>query len=89
MQKKIISLIIPCFNEEQNVAHAHSHITKFWKTLKYDFDYDNILLVSEFLQNITIQHCDFQDSLNNVRENDLVFLDPPYTIAHNLRLYAE
>ena len=35
---------------------------------KYEFDYDNILLVSEFLQNITIEHCDFYDSLNNVRE---------------------
>jgi DNA adenine methylase len=56
---------------------------------KYDFDYDNIILVSEFLQNITIQHCDFQDSLNNVRENDLVFLDPPYTIAHNLNGFVQ
>lgn len=56
---------------------------------KYDFDYENILLVSEFLQNITIQHCDFQDSLNNIRENDLVFLDPPYTIAHNLNGFVQ
>jgi DNA adenine methylase len=56
---------------------------------KYNFDYENILLVSEFLQNIVIQHCDFQDSLNNVRENDLVFLDPPYTIAHNLNGFIQ
>lgn len=56
---------------------------------KYDFDYVNILLVSEFLQNITIQHCDFQESLNNVGENDLVFLDPPYTIAHNLNGFVQ
>ncbi|MBC7472170.1 MAG: glycosyltransferase family 2 protein [candidate division SR1 bacterium] len=44
MQKKIISLIIPCFNEEQNVAQAHSHITTFWKTLKYDFDYELVFV---------------------------------------------
>jgi len=50
---------------------------------KYDFDYENILLVSDFLKNITIQHCDFQESLNLVAKKDLVFLDPPYTIAHN------
>lgn len=55
----------------------------------YDFDYENILLVSEFLQRITIQHCDFQESLNNVTENDLVFLDPPYTIAHNLNGFVQ
>lgn len=56
---------------------------------KYEFDFKNILLVSEFLQNITIQHCDFQESLNNVGENDLVFLDPPYTIAHNLNGFIQ
>lgn len=56
---------------------------------KYEFDYENILLVSEFLQNTTIQHCDFQESLNNIRENDLVFLDPPYTIAHNLNGFVQ
>lgn len=56
---------------------------------KYDFDYENILLVSEFLQNITIRHCDFQESLENVRENDLIFLDPPYTIAHNLNGFVQ
>ena len=56
---------------------------------KYEFDYENILLVSVFLQNITIQHCDFQESLNNVGENDLVFLDPPYTIAHNLNGFVQ
>lgn len=56
---------------------------------KYEFDYENILLVSEFLQNITIQHCDFQESINNIRENDIVFLDPPYTIAHNLNGFVQ
>lgn len=56
---------------------------------KYNFDYTNILLVSEFLQNVIIEHCDFQESLNKVRENDLVFLDPPYTIAHNLNGFVQ
>lgn len=55
----------------------------------YEFDYENILLVSEFLQNITIQHCDFEESLNNIGDNDLVFLDPPYTIAHNLNGFVQ
>lgn len=56
---------------------------------KYNFDYKNIVLVSEFLQNVIIEHCDFQESLNKVRENDLVFLDPPYTIAHNLNGFVQ
>ena len=68
-------------NGGYNVPYGHR--------LKYDFDYENILLVSEFLQRTTIQHCDFQHSINNVRENDLVFLDPPYTIAHNLNGFVQ
>ena len=44
MQKKIISLIIPCFNEEQNIAEAYTHITTFWKTLSYDIDYEMVFI---------------------------------------------
>lgn len=68
-------------NGGYNVPYGHRE--------KYEFDYDNILLVSEFLQNININHCDFQDSLNNIGESDLVFLDPPYTIAHNLNGFVQ
>lgn len=55
----------------------------------YEFDYENLFLVSEFLKDVTIQHCDFQDALNNVNEGDLIFLDPPYTIAHNLNGFVQ
>lgn len=50
---------------------------------KYTFDFDNILNVSKYLQNTTITHADFRKCIENVKENDLVFLDPPYTVAHN------
>jgi polyisoprenyl-phosphate glycosyltransferase len=55
MQKKIISLIIPCYNEEQNVAEAHSHITTFWKTLKYDFDYEMVFIDDGSRDNTVIE----------------------------------
>jgi polyisoprenyl-phosphate glycosyltransferase len=55
MQKKIISLIIPCYNEEQNVAQAHTHITKFWKTLKYDFDYELVFVDDGSRDNTVIE----------------------------------
>jgi polyisoprenyl-phosphate glycosyltransferase len=44
MQKKTISLIIPCYNEEQNIVEAYTHITTFWKTLKYDIDYEMVFI---------------------------------------------
>ncbi|WP_116789904.1 DNA adenine methylase [Flavobacterium psychrotrophum] len=50
---------------------------------KFNFDFDNIFYVSDYLQCVNITHCDFQDSLVNINEGSLIFLDPPYTIAHN------
>jgi len=50
---------------------------------KYTFDFDNILNVNRVLQSVDIEHLDFRKCIENVEENDLVFLDPPYTVAHN------
>lgn len=50
---------------------------------KYQFNFDNLRCVSNYLKDTTISHNDFSNILNNVKENDLVFLDPPYTVTHN------
>ena len=47
------------------------------------FDYDNLREASGLLRATTILHRDFQQSLEQVAEGDLVFLDPPYTVAHD------
>ena len=47
------------------------------------FDIDNLKSVSKALKNIEIKQCDFSDTLKNIKKNDLVFLDPPYTVTHN------
>lgn len=86
---KFIYLNQMSFNGIYRVNANGGYNVPYGNREKFDFDYTNILLVSEFLQNTTIKHCDFQDSLNNVRENDLVFLDPPYTIAHNLNGFVQ
>lgn len=39
--------------------------------------------VSDRLQGADIRVGDFADCLSNVTEGDLIFLDPPYTVAHN------
>jgi DNA adenine methylase len=49
----------------------------------YSFDFDNLLKVHNRLQNVNISYKDFYDILPNVKKNDLVFLDPPYTVTHN------
>ncbi len=45
-------------------------------------DRTNLLGISKALRGTEILCQDFQASINNVKEEDLVFLDPPYTVAH-------
>ncbi len=46
-------------------------------------DEKNLLLASRSLKNCTLLYNDFTDSLANIKKNDLVFIDPPYTVTHN------
>ena len=51
--------------------------------INYQFDYDNLINASNSLKNTNINSQNFIDSLDYIRQGDLVFLDPPYTITHN------
>lgn len=42
----------------------------------------NLLLVSKKLQNVNMACNDFENNLEKIKAGDLVFLDPPYTVAH-------
>ncbi|MDF2156689.1 Dam family site-specific DNA-(adenine-N6)-methyltransferase [Algoriphagus sp. CAU 1675] len=44
---------------------------------------DKLISVSKRLQAVKFQKGDFSIVLENVKKNDLVFLDPPYTVSHN------
>lgn len=46
------------------------------------FDFDNIIELHNLFKNTFFKACDFEDTLCRIKENDLVFLDPPYTVAH-------
>ena len=47
------------------------------------FDPHNLRAVSENLKNAVLDSKDFSLCIANVKKDDLVFLDPPYTITHN------
>lgn len=41
-------------------------------------DTENLLKISETLQNVTMHSCDYHDVLNFADENTFVYIDPPY-----------
>lgn len=47
------------------------------------FDNDDFEAVSERLKVATIFCGDFEDTINQAKSDDLIFVDPPYTTAHN------
>ncbi len=47
------------------------------------YDTQNLRQVSHILRNAHIDVGDFEINRDKIKKNDLVFLDPPYTIAHN------
>lgn len=53
-----------------------------YRNLVMPFDFDNLLATSNLLVNTILERHDFMDTLDDVKPNDLVFLDPPYTVAH-------
>ncbi len=61
---------------EYNVPYGY----KKYKTL---FDFENLRKFSKKLKGATLRCCDFEEYLDKIKENDFVFLDPPYTVAHS------
>ena len=53
-----------------------------FKEYKQLFDFENIKNISKLLQNVELDAKDFEENFDNIHQNDLVFLDPPYTVAH-------
>jgi DNA adenine methylase len=53
------------------------------------FDTDDFESISNILLNAEIRQTDFQELIDEAREGDLVFADPPYTVRHNLNGFVK
>lgn len=58
-----------------NVPYGHND--------NYRFDFDRLRASSVALQDASISVSDYEDALVDIKPDALVFLDPPYTVAHN------
>lgn len=80
---KFIYLNQMSFNGIFRVNAKGEYNVPFGFRKNYNFDYENILNASFLLKKTKIIHQDFENSINKVKSQDLVFLDPPYTVTHN------
>jgi len=53
------------------------------------FDFDNFKELSRAFQSCNFKSIDFYKTLSNISKGDLVFLDPPYTVAHELNGFVK
>lgn len=53
------------------------------------FPEDDFNAVAEALVNVNIVACDFEDTIDAAAANDLIYVDPPYTVKHNLNGFVK
>lgn len=51
------------------------------KVIDEDEDFEGLAAA---LKNVELRTCDFEETLDRARAGDFVFVDPPYTVKHNL-----
>lgn len=56
---------------------------------KIVFETDDFETVSAALQNAKIKCCDFGETIDEAKSDDLIFVDPPYTTAHNMNGFVK
>lgn len=55
----------------------------------WTYNTERILIANQKLQGVRLKCCDFKEYKYRIRQNDLVFLDPPYTVSHNNNGFIE
>jgi DNA adenine methylase len=79
-----------CFNGLYRVNKANIFNVPYGNRINVDFVTESLLkTVSKSLSNVNIMCLDFEETLANINENDLVFIDPPYVTTHNNNGFIE
>src|SRR5690606_5036386 len=52
-------------------------------------DTDDFARVAARLKSASLRVCDFEETIGRASEGDLLFVDPPYTVKHNLNGFVK
>ncbi|MDQ0421860.1 DNA adenine methylase [Peteryoungia aggregata LMG 23059] len=53
------------------------------------FETDDFFAWSQALQGTTLLHRDFEEAIDEAEEEDFIFVDPPYTVRHNMNGFVK
>ena len=67
-----------CFNGLYRVNGKGLFNVPYNNSKRSSIDIESILLVSNFLKNVTILQGDFEDACSNAKKDDFIFFDSPY-----------
>ena len=72
-----------CFNGMYRVNREGLFNVPLGTKKNFIYDIDVFDVYADILRNADIQAVDFEQTLKKSEKNDLVFVDPPYTVSHN------
>ncbi len=81
---RLLYLNRTCFNGLYRVNRRGQFNVPIGSKTTVVFENETFENISSALQNIVLCAQDFEKTLQAVGANDLVYVDPPYTVAHNL-----
>lgn len=80
---KLIYLNRTCWNGLYRVNLRGEFNVPIGTKNKVVMENDNFEEVANRLKNFKLKHSDFEKTIDEAKEGDLVFADPPYTVRHN------
>ncbi len=86
---KFIYLNRTCFNGIYRVNLAGEFNVPRGSKDSVLLDSDNFEALSALLKNVDLRATDFEPLVDEARRNDLLFVDPPYTVNHNLNGFVK
>lgn len=80
---KFIYLNRTCFNGIYRVNRNGGFNVPYGNKSTIIYENECFESLSTVLKNTKLVNCDFEETIKSSKENDFLFVDPPYTVAHN------